>query len=154
MNAAKKFWSLVDKTQSCWEWTRSTGSHGYGQYYVEPSKPLAAHRYAWTATFGKIPDGLFVLHKCDNKKCVRPDHLFLGTQKENMRDMCNKGRHSKECSKGDDNPNTKISDADVIEIKKRWIRGTRQIPGNALALSIEYGVTRARIYQLASGRSR
>jgi hypothetical protein len=68
---------------------------GYGQFNVSdkpPAKCRLAHRVSWLIAFGDIPDGLHVLHKCDNPKCVRPSHLFLGTVKDNMKDMWNKNR--------------------------------------------------------------
>lgn len=153
----RRFWGnvlVVEDRASCWEWRRSCGSHGYGQYYEERGKPIAAHRFAWTVTKGQIPGGLHVLHRCDNKKCVRPDHLFLGTQADNMRDMREKGRHSHFAVRGDESPCTKVTDKQVAELRARYVGGTRQRPGNALELASHYGITRARVYQLAKGKAR
>lgn len=90
---AEAFWRFVCKSDACWEWTASIGSHGYGQLTYLQQK-YTAHRLSWELHRGPIPDGLFVLHKCDNRRCVKPDHLFLGTQRENLEDMTRKGRRA------------------------------------------------------------
>jgi hypothetical protein len=89
-NFDKRFWSKVHKTDTCWLWTGSL-RNGYGQSSML-HKPLYAHRLIWEMTYGPIPPGLQVLHKCDVRNCVRPDHLFLGTQADNVHDRINKGR--------------------------------------------------------------
>ena len=94
---AKRFWSKVDKTsqQPCWIWTalrtRSYPSHPYGRLRIS-RKWAAAHRISWEIHYGKIPEGMLVCHSCDNTLCVNPNHLFLGTSKDNTQDMMNKGR--------------------------------------------------------------
>jgi len=99
---SNRFWSKVDKDGPvqphcpelgpCWEWTGSRSPAGYGQTRIF-WKLYAAHRVSWEKSNGPIPDGLRVLHKCDNPPCIRPDHLFLGTQSDNMLDAYRKGRH-------------------------------------------------------------
>lgn len=86
-----RFWSKVSKTQSCWVWTASKNADGYGSFAIS-RVTHRAHRVAWILTNGEIPDGLQVLHRCDNPSCVNPDHLFLGTVRDNSRDMITKGR--------------------------------------------------------------
>lgn len=85
---------IIDDNTGCWNWTASLDAYGYGQFKVEP-KNYKAHRFSYENKFGPIPDGLCVLHKCDNRKCVNPSHLFLGTASDNMRDNVSKGRQSK-----------------------------------------------------------
>ena len=89
-----RFWELAEKSEGCWTWHGTLNGHGYGQFYMQ-HKRFPAHRASWLLSFGDIPEGLFVLHRCDNPLCVRPDHLFLGTHKDNMRDMQNKGRRGR-----------------------------------------------------------
>ena len=86
-----RFWSKVDCSGDCWLWKHSTFHNGYGQFKVQ-ERNLRAHRVAWEITHGGIPDGLFVLHSCDNPRCCNPAHLRLGTHRENMADMQRKGR--------------------------------------------------------------
>lgn len=88
---AARFWSKVRITDGCWEWTATRNAHGYGTITVGGTKRLA-HRIAWEITFGPLMDQRHVLHHCDNPPCVRPDHLFRGTQADNLRDMFGKGR--------------------------------------------------------------
>jgi HNH endonuclease len=89
---ATQFWNRVKKGEGCWEWLASRTSNGYGQF-CRPSIPYhAAHRIAWFLENGSIPVGLCVCHTCDNKGCVRPDHLFIGTTKDNFEDARSKGR--------------------------------------------------------------
>lgn len=86
-----KFWNKVNKTATCWLWVGAKSSNGYGEFWLA-GRPQGAHRVAWQDTHGEIPGGLRVLHKCDTPLCVNPEHLFLGTAKDNMQDMLLKGR--------------------------------------------------------------
>lgn len=92
-----RFWSkacVLDESE-CWEWQGSRNWQGYG--WAQPSgKNRGAHRVAWLLTHGSIPDGLWVLHHCDNPPCVNPSHLFLGTATDNERDKVRKGRHHRQ----------------------------------------------------------
>lgn len=88
--AADRFWAKVAKGDDCWLWTGAVAGYP-GNDYGAFNKGKA-HRFSWELHRGPIPAGLFVLHKCDVTRCVRPDHLFLGTQKDNMQDMVAKGR--------------------------------------------------------------
>lgn len=93
----QRFWARVRKSNGCWEWTGHRHYKGYGVFKAPSSKLLKAHRFSWELERGPIPDGLCVLHCCDNPPCVRPDHLWLGTNAENMADMVAKGRSQRRC---------------------------------------------------------
>lgn len=83
------------KKEGCWEWSGNTDGKGYGTISHRNGagfSPEKAHRVSYEKEYGSIPDGLFVLHKCDNPECTNPEHLFLGTQKDNMQDCSRKNR--------------------------------------------------------------
>ncbi len=86
-----RFWAKVRKSDGCWLWSRPGWADGYGQTTFKHQRWFA-HRLSYTLAVGPIPDGLFVCHHCDVRLCVRPDHLFLGTQTDNLRDASRKGR--------------------------------------------------------------
>jgi hypothetical protein len=90
----ERFWNKVQKTDDCWLWMGHRLARGYGMISMggRKGRPELAHRVAYALTYGPIPEGVDVLHRCDNPPCVRPDHLFLGNQAENMADMRRKGR--------------------------------------------------------------
>lgn len=95
---AQRFWSHYDRSGDCWLWTGGTVAEGYGKYTVTLTtgpKTFLAHRFAWVlANNALIPQGMNVCHSCDIRPCGKPDHLFLGTQQDNIRDMFTKGRNS------------------------------------------------------------
>lgn len=82
---------LKDDVTGCWNWQRSRGEHGYG-WFRQDGHTLA-HRWSYATFVGPIPNGMWVLHRCDNRACVNPDHLFLGGADANNKDMVAKGRH-------------------------------------------------------------
>jgi HNH endonuclease len=90
----EKFWERVNRGEGCWEWQGRRQHNGYGRLWVVDTKSeQAAHRVAWQVTYGFIPDGIQVCHRCDNPPCCNPDHLFLGTKHDNMQDCAGKGRN-------------------------------------------------------------
>lgn len=132
----EQFWDNVEKSEECWEWKKGLGSkskpkHQYGRAFVLGIVSRGAHRVAWELSFGGIPKGLQVLHKCDNPKCVRPDHLFLGTHADNMKDKGKKGRIS-----GERNPSAKYSDELIKKIKEA--EGTYYSIAKKFGVSITY----------------
>lgn len=151
-NLADRFWSKVRKTNNpddCWEWqaglSHSEAGLGYGSFGYK-GKIWAAHRVAWELTSGEIPDGLWVLHKCDNRKCVNPNHLFLGTVQDNVADMMSKGRLDDR--KGELNPNSKVTSEQVKCIRECYAMGgiTYRELGN------QFGLKKQQIYNIVRGR--
>lgn len=122
----KLFWSKVKKSKNCWIWQAYCDAHGYGQMEFN-KKLIGTHRYSWIISFGEIPKGLYVLHKCDNPSCVRPSHLFIGTQKDNGIDMMKKGRGG----------NSKLTIENVKEIRKLYKNGLK----NFTEIARKYGVS-------------
>lgn len=110
-----KFWSRVDvkHKKHCWEWKANLFNTGYGRFSIK-YKDFLAHRISWLITNGD-PKDLFVLHKCDNRRCVNPHHLFLGTSQDNNDDMRAKGRAV--YVKGEHNGASKLTSKDVLDIR-------------------------------------
>ncbi len=126
----ERFWSKIKfgEPNECWEWQRSVDGRGYGQFQIgtlKNPKKVNSHRYVFQCVFGKLPSRkILACHTCDNPKCCNPNHLFPGTQKDNMHDAKIKGRistTSKSC--GEANPRSKIKDSDVRVIRKRLAAG-------------------------------
>lgn len=125
---AERFWININKEISdtfyngsrCWEWIGKLGTKGYGQY-IYNGRDVSAHRYSYFINFGEFDTKLHVLHHCDNRKCVNPSHLFLGTNLDNVRDMVKKGRQSHPI--GEANGRSKITEKDVIKIYKMYDSG-------------------------------
>lgn len=116
----ERFWRYVKKTDECWEWIGNKRRFGYGSIQVagKGSKKTPAHRLSYTMHVGPIPDGLFVMHKCDNPSCVNPDHLQLGTPKDNTQDMIAKGRKRVVAPVGEGNGKSKLTNEIALYIKK------------------------------------
>lgn len=117
----ERFFSKVDKNVGlCWLWTGALDSWGYGNIRIE-GKNQKASRVSYRMHKGDIPAGKLVLHTCDRPACVNPDHLWLGTNTDNMQDMVKKGRNS--CKSGENNKNSRLSKEDVEEIRKMYTTG-------------------------------
>jgi hypothetical protein len=144
----ERFWPNVNKTETCWIWTACKNKLGYG-FINEGGRGsgIAAYRKSWEIHYGEIPDGLHVLHKCDNPSCVNPEHLFLGTHLDNMRDMWTKGRGRCDGAgrKGSANGNSRLTWDQVNDIRIRVSRGETHMD-----ISKIYGVTRSLIGQIAN----
>jgi hypothetical protein len=114
-NIVSRFWDKVRVTDGCWLWTAPPTTKGYGQLSRKPARPVLAHRLSWFVHHGHVPAGLHVLHNCpggDNKLCVNPAHLWIGTNADNHRDGARKGQYVKT-----------ISDEQVLEIRSRAAAG-------------------------------
>jgi hypothetical protein len=112
-----RFLSKVNKTSDCWNWTGYIGSNRYGQLKIN-HKMIKSHRVSYELYNGDIPAGLNVLHKCDNTKCVNPDHLFLGSQKENVQDMLTKNRANR--AFGSKAGRSRLLQEQVLDIRQQY----------------------------------
>lgn len=92
----ERFWEKVNVkgVNDCWEWNACQYKNGYGKFALTRSNAVYSHRLAYELTYGSIPNGLYVCHSCDNPRCCNPNHLFAGTQTDNMQDCKRKGRNS------------------------------------------------------------
>lgn len=151
----QRFWSKVATNGGCWEWTGSLDDKGYGKFSPSKSSPLPkpprakmvyAHRYAYTVVVGPIPDGMSVCHRCDNPRCVRPSHLFLGTHAENMADMGRKGRQRG--PRGAAHHSAKLTVEALAEIKARHARGD-----TFTAIVAHFGVSRPTVTRVVRGKT-
>lgn len=125
--------SIPEPNSGCWLWERAVQSDGYGNVLVK-KKNILAHRMAYELAFScKIPDDIEVCHTCDTPQCINPDHLFLGSHSDNMKDRSHKGRWSNGNRKGSEHPLAKLSEESVVFIRKD------KRPHRIIAT--EYGVT-------------
>jgi hypothetical protein len=152
MRLADRFWAKVYKQEgdACWLWTASKFRDGYGKFARggHSAGMVRAHRVSWELHNGSITDGLFVLHDCDTPACVRPDHLFLGTAKDNVRDMIAKGRQNFVRAFGEAHSRTKISDIDIAAMEVDRASMTFQ------ELGIKYGLSYSHCCKIINGKSR
>ncbi len=157
------FWNRIEKTEGCWIWHGDTQKYGYGRLNYH-RKLYLAHRLAWILTNGPIPKGKYVLHRCDNPPCCNPDHLYIGTPADNVRDMIERNRMARGDSKhvkkgldhyyhktpekrlrGERHGMSKLNEAAVLSIRDRFARKE----ASAIQLGKEYGVDRSLIYMVA-----
>ena len=142
------FWSKVDQSEECWAWMGGQTNGGYGIVNVSGSnQQLRAHRVSYALNHGSFLASLFICHHCDNPVCVRPDHLFAGTPRDNSRDMMQKGRHASFPGRPTKKPRkAKPTGTDLASDKRRELT-LRALRGESpKKLSDEYGVHRTLIY--------
>jgi HNH endonuclease len=132
-----RFWEKVEKADGCWSWLGSRGPKGYGQLWSGGTF-LRAHRVSWMLHVGPIPDGMWVLHHCDNPPCVRPGHLYLGTARENSADRERRKRHAHKVHRS-------LTWRQAEEIRDARRRG---VPLKSLAE--KYGVSKGTISQITN----
>lgn len=146
------FWAGVEKSSGCWVWTGTKvgrdGRHLYGTVTFQ-RRTYRAHRLSWMLHFGEVPSGMFVCHKCDNPPCVRPDHLFLGTNADNMADMAAKGRAHRNL--GPLNVKSKLTPRDVQYIRRTYVRGSST--AGAPALAAELGVSSSSVFHVLNRKN-
>lgn len=139
----ERFWSKVDRSggpDACWLWTKGTFNTGYGSVGTGPNSHIArgAHCVAWELAYGPIPDGLCILHRCDNRACCNPAHLFLGTRADNTSDMLAKEREARGARLS-----RKLTEADVLSIRSRVASGETRA-----SMAHEYGLSWAGIQSI------
>jgi len=144
LSPEERFWSMVKRgdPDSCWEWQGHTIKDGYGAFHFQ-GKRIIASRFAWILTYGEIPQGMCVLHRCDNPACVNPRHLFLGTPKDNMQDAVLKWRKS-----GPHNGRTKLTWPQVDTIRLLF-----QMGWSGYCLAKFFGVNYKTIWQILKGKT-
>lgn len=149
MSQSKKlFLTKVNKTERCWFWEGALTRKGYGRIRIDfKGHCTNAQRVAWNLWKGIIPKGIRVLHTCDVRNCVRPSHLWLGTQLENIADRVRKGRNGR--MPGVRNPQAKLTNREVIEIRRRYVKSKNQfIPGTNI-INKSSSTKLARIYNVS-----
>lgn len=142
----EKFWANVDRkgADECWEWTGHRYMNGYGCVAQR-----SAHRVSFEINKGPIPDGLIVMHSCDNRPCVNPAHLSLGTMSDNTRDMDRKGRRNAEATtRGERNPKCRLTEEMVREIRARIEAGEKQG-----LIAVDLGVSRSTVNAVWTGQT-
>lgn len=148
----ERFWAKVNKAgpDECWGWTGKPNAQGYGQIdgdriERQGRKRLTTHRVSWTIHYGSIPAGMFVCHKCDNRLCVNPRHLFLGSHQDNVDDMRSKMRHSY----GVRRRNAKLTDDAVRQIRCEVRAGSL----SKRAIARKHGVSWGTLFRMLKGRT-
>ncbi len=139
--------SFERQEDGCWQWNKNIGNHGYGRISERNIDGRwvmkSAHRMSWEIHCGQIPAGAFVLHSCDNRRCVNPAHLRLGSATDNAADMVSRNRQAR----GIDKQSAKLVPVQVMEIRKRIKAGDR-----LMAVSSEFGISKSAASMIANGK--
>lgn len=148
LKTPKKFWRkiLFGNIDQCWQWMAGRSKGGYGQFNIL-GKTKAVHRFVFIQLFDEPKAGLCVLHKCDNRSCVNPNHLFTGTKKDNYDDMVSKGRSNHPGAPGSKNGNAKLSEEHISVIKNRLGKGE-----TLKSIGESFGVNLSVIWGIKVGR--
>lgn len=146
----ERFWrNKRVSSDGCWEWQGRLEKNGYGRLRRHRlQRHVSVHRLSWELTFGAIPDGLCVLHRCDNRRCYNPEHLFLGTHKDNVQDMLQKGRSNN--ARGERHGRAKLSDAQVEQMRDQYASGGY----TQLDLARAYSVHTQTVFRIIHGLRR
>jgi hypothetical protein len=158
------FWSQVDRGSSadgCWRWTGALHSSGYGRFHGKAGGEWYAHRLAWVLTYGAIRPGLQIMHRCEDRLCVRPGHLFAATMAEAGRykaahDLFARGdrsaahRYPERRPRGERHGAAKLTDAQAVAIRARYAAREASIT----RLAAEYGVSTTQVWRIVTGRNR
>lgn len=144
LTVEQRFWRYVGKQRDCWEWAGYKDPNGYGRLNVD-GIPQLASRVSYLIAFGDVPAGKVVCHKCDNPGCVKPDHLFIGTQSDNVVDMHRKGRARKRGLIGTNHSAAKLNDDAAMAI---W-----QSDEPVAVLAQRFGVSRATVHSVRVGKT-
>ncbi len=142
----QRFWAKVNKTDGCWLWTAGLDNNGYGCFWHNGTMHKAP-RISWLLTTGAEPGGAFVCHHCDTPACVRPDHLFLGTQRDNLRDMSSKGR--RRAGVGERHRSAKLTESDVLKIRQMFTGHW----ATAADMASHHGITVRSVYDIVNRKT-
>lgn len=165
-SVAERFWTKVQKTEhGCWLWTGATDLRGYGRFRGV-GKSCLAHRFSYELHYGPIAVGALVLHHCDTPSCVRPDHLYAGTQADNVRDMWGRGRAKitssfrnnperaralramQKTKRGEEHPLARLSESDIHQIHDLYSKGLTQ-----REIGKHFGIDQSTVSNIVTGRS-
>ena len=135
---------FMDKVNSDWQWTARKTEEGYGQMRFE-GKALRAHRVSYELFNGPIPDGMFVLHSCDDPSCVNPDHLHLGNDSMNIREAYQRKRRIPLPSYGESNKHAKLTEDQVLEIRKLVAEGRTRA-----SVVKQFGVSKSQVANIVT----